>query len=750
MRVKATPIKEIYKNGDYRIIAWSPLQVYENLALSKYLTFTTKGENPYITMQKEYELEIEELSSNNYGTTYKIISIPSMENQDISNLSREQSLEILMDCTSSETIANNILDAYPNFIEIIMTQGKDVIDTKKIKGVGQAYLSAYSREILSKYKYYTIIQELKDYEVNVTDCKVLFAEYHNNEEEIKTAIKKTPYYVLIKVLGRSFLRVDKMLQTLRPDLIESDQRCEFMILTTLEANEVGDNGGWFDGGDTKLSASKLWNYAKDYAPEISKKMKTVAQNSPLIYYNEETNELAQMETYLGEKKIANFIQEKINNPHKWDLPYNKYKEIKDGILTDEQSLILKSVCENDITIVNAKAGTGKTSALKAVIQMLTDSHKTYTLLSPTGKVATRIKEQTGKQAFTIHRACLSGQINSDLIVVEEFGMIGVELLCMLISSVSNPNTKFLFNGDLGQISPIQCGCPMRDIIDSGKVSVCTLSQVFRYGEGGLYKMATDAYNGKFYIQDLLKNNEDKVQVGKNKDYTFVRYNGDVEQVIDEYKTLLDRGIKPINISIVTPWNITEFGSININNKIQSIVNPPIDTTNKDVVNIKIRGYNVEFRINDIILNTKNCYNILTLAGYNKIKESPILTEDDVETTSVMNGETGRIVNIEDGNIIAQFGENVIVFDKLKSKHLLLGYCLTSFKLQGSENEYIITLITPQFKKSLNKNIIYTDMTRGQKEVIEIIDPTILGKTIGIDVTENRKTNLKFLINSIDK
>ena len=111
----------------------------------------------------------------------------------------------------------------------------------------------------------------------------------------------------------------------------------------------------------------------------------------------------------------------------------------------------------------------------------------------------------------------------------------------------------------------------------------------------------------------------------------------------------------------------------------------------------------------------------------------------------MNGEIGRILDIDDGNIIAQFDEDIIVFDKKLQDNLLLAYSLTSYKLQGSECPYVITLVTPQFEKSLNKNIIYTDMSRTRKEVVEIIDPTTLANAITIDSIQERLTNLERLL-----
>lgn len=740
--LKARCVKCCFKKDDYRIFSWSPIDHNESVKLSTYFTFSTKGNDSYIDENKDYEIEIEEIAyDKRYGGTYKILSIPSMSNFDVSTLTLDQKKEILMDCTTSERIADNILEAYPDFIELILTKGKEAIDVSRVKGMGEVYLSAYARNLLEKYKYLGIIQHFKNYKLDVSDCKKLIEEYLD-EEHIAKEIQSNPYKVLISTLGRSFEFADRMIMELREDLKVSEMRCAYLILSVLERNEAME-------GDTLLDANALYNYileeytqAKDLEPLIV----PVVTNNDLFYYNEENKTVSIMTTYMAECKIADFIVNKYKNSTKLDIDYTKYTKIKDGELTEEQQNILKTFCESNITIVNAKGGTGKSATTLALINMLEDNNMTYSLLTPTGRVAKALKILTnGRPASTIHKACLSNPngIWSDVFIVEEGSMIGIDLMCMLINAIANDNARIIINMDLGQIAPISCGCPMRDIINSGIIPICNLTKVFRYGEGGLYKMATDAYDKKFYIGEL-DYNKDRVSVGKNNDYTYVRYNGEVQQVVDEYKRFLDRGIKPIDIAVITCWNVTDFGTINLNNEIQKIVNP--DIQEGKFIKKTIRKKEVFFKVNDIILNCQNTYEILTLSGYNEIKNScNALTVEDVETTSVMNGEIGRILDIDDGNIIAQFDEDIIVFDKKLQDNLLLAYSLTSYKLQGSECPYVITLVTPQFEKSLNKNIIYTDMSRTRKEVVEIIDPTTLANAITIDSIQERLTNLERLL-----
>ena len=729
--------KKVFQNGDFYIFGASPIQPYsKELKLNKYFSITLKGDLSYLSEGKEYELEIEELSTDSYGTSYKVVACPSMACEDLEHLTREESLEILKEITT-ESQATNLVDAYENFIWLALSD-RSQIDVKNIYNVGEYRLNAYIRDLTSKYKYLGIMNKLKDWKVDISDCKSLL-DFYGEEKEICKAFKEDPYKVNIEILKRNFEYSDKLIMEYRKDLEHSEVRCAYLILSVLQRNEID--------GDSKLDANCLYNYIlEEYtiAKELEDLIVPTVTTNDLFHYDEEEQTVASMSTYMAECKIAEFVKNKIENSTKLDFEWTKYKECRDGILTEEQQNILKTFCESNIVIVDSKGGTGKSASTRALLDMLDDNNMTYSLLAPTGRVAKVLKELTNRPTSTIHKACLKYAeegLWSDVFIIEEGSMIGIDLMCMLINTIANPNARIVVNMDLGQIAPISCGCPMRDIINSGIVPICKLTKVFRYGEGGLYKMATDAYDKKFYLPNGWET-EDRISVGVNKDYTFVRYDGTVEQVIEEYKKFINKGYKASDIAVITPWNVTEFGTINLNNQIQAIVNP---RNTDNVIEKTIRKHKVKFKIGDQILNTKNNYNVLTLDGYMALQSDSMLTKEDVPTSMCMNGEIGKIIDIDNGNIIAQFDEEILVFDKGMQNDLLLGYSLTSYKLQGSSVPYVISLITPEFAKSLDKNIIYTDMSRTKKEIVEIIDPTTLANAICIDSIQERQTNLLKLL-----
>ena len=190
IKVKAKAFKSMYHSTGFDIIAFSPVYPYsESLKLSKYMTFSCKGDLSWCSIGKEYELEIEEIETNKYGTTYSVVSVPSLM-INLKDLTVAQSKELLMDFTT-ERQAENILSAYPDFIYKIVTEGKESIDIKKIHNVGEVYLNAYAREINTRYKYFGIIEKIKEWNIDVTDCKKLVDEFLD-EINIVEAFKESP------------------------------------------------------------------------------------------------------------------------------------------------------------------------------------------------------------------------------------------------------------------------------------------------------------------------------------------------------------------------------------------------------------------------------------------------------------------------------------------------------------------------------------------------------------------------------
>lgn len=737
--VKAKCLKNVYKNGDYRIFSWSPIEKDKELKLSNYFTFSTKGNDSYIQEQKEYTIELEEISyDSKWGATYKILSCPSLVELNFDTLTRNESFSILMDCTSSERIANNILDAYEDFIKIILTEGKESIDLNKIKGVGEAYLNSYSRELNEKYKYIALINKLKDFQIDVGDCKALYSVY-DKDEEIVSEIEKNPYKILIGVLKRSFENADKMILELRDDLIHSEERCSYLILSVLETNE--------SYGNTKCNANVIYNYiiknytqAKDIKDLI---VPTVLNNKELFYYDEETKDLAILNTYLGECQIASLSVDKNEEPHILDIDWKSYKDLDDFHLTDEQLGALENFCNYDFTILCGKSGSGKTSTMKALVKLMEDNDMSYSLLSPTGSASLRLKEQTHRPASTIHRKVLrDGKINSDVIIVDEMSMVSLDVFVMLINAISNKDCKIVLCGDDSQLPSISKGKVFNDLIESNKVPKTILTKVFRYDTNGGAFVGENIRLGRQFL------NNEKVKVKGNiynicGNYKFVQTENIFENVISEYKSLLKK-YKPNEIMILSAYNIGDCGTYKLNQTIEDEYNPP--KANEKTLSYKINGVKINFRVGSRVVNTKNNYNALPLDSFKEIQKSNgKLTEEDVRVTELFNGQIGVVAEVQDDYLVCQFDEELIVIDKHKLNTLLLARAISIHRSQGSEYKAVINIISPQQSRNLSKNLLYVSDTRAKEYHCDIGDRETFEKALLVDSVDTRKTWLKDLL-----
>lgn len=737
--VKAKCLKNVYKNGDYRIFSWSPIEKDKELKLSNYFTFSTKGNDSYIQEQKEYTIELEEISyDSKWGATYKILSCPSLVELNFDTLTRDESFNILMDCTSSERIANNILDAYEDFIKIILTEGKESIDLNKIKGVGEAYLNSYSRELNEKYKYIALINKLKDFQIDVGDCKALYSVY-DKDEEIVSEIEKNPYKILIGVLKRSFENADKMILELRDDLTHSEERCSYLILSVLETNE--------SYGNTKCNANVIYDYiiknytqAKDIKDLI---VPTVLNNKELFYYDEETKDLAILNTYLGECQIASLSVDKNEEPHILDIDWKSYKDLDDFHLTDEQLGALENFCNYDFTILCGKSGSGKTSTMKALVKLMEDNDMSYSLLSPTGSASLRLKEQTHRPASTIHRKVLrDGKINSDVIIVDEMSMVSLDVFVMLINAISNKDCKIVLCGDDSQLPSISKGKVFNDLIESNKVPKTILTKVFRYDTNGGAFVGENIRLGRQFL------NNEKVKVKGNiynicGNYKFVQTENIFENVISEYKSLLKK-YKPNEIMILSAYNIGDCGTYKLNQTIEDEYNPP--KANEKTLSYKINGVKINFRVGSRVVNTKNNYNALPLDSFKEIQKSNgKLTEEDVRVTELFNGQIGVVAEVQDEYLVCQFDEELIVIDKHKLNTLLLARAISIHRSQGSEYKAVINIISPQQSRNLSKNLLYVSDTRAKEYHCDIGDRETFEKALLVDSVDTRKTWLKDLL-----
>lgn len=735
--VKCKIIRQIYASNNFRTFGCilTDNKDEDKIVLNKYGNFTISGDLPFLNEGEEYTLDLKETTHPRFGVQYTVDKVADYEMMnDLDHMPVEQSKEILTKFTT-EKQADTLLSVYPNFISMIINGKANEIDLSKLKNIKEYRMNCYIREINTRFKYYYILANNKQYKLTIKDCQELDNLY-GTVEHVDENIQKYPYKVFMDNLHRSFPTVDKMLMEIRPELKETNDRIEHLALHILNLNEEDNN--------TYMDANTMAMYCAEIDKDCIKHIKDICVNSPLIWYDDESKRIAKAETYIAESNIANFVLDKIKNNKELDLPWERYKKIKDGELTEEQSELLHQFCKKSIVMLTGSGGTGKSSCVMALLSMLDDNGISYTLLAPTGRSSKRLAEQTNKMAYTIHKRCLTNEIDSDVIIGDEISMWGLEHYNMVIKACTNPKVRLVLLGDEHQLPSIALGNVMNDFIKADIIPNIKLTKVFRYGQGGLSAVAKDIYDKKLYTTQL---NPDKLinTLGANKDYTLIKADGTPEQIVDVYVEKINKGIKPIDIAVITPWNVKELGTYNLNNMIQSAINP--SKANERSVTRQYSKVTITFRKGDIVMNTKNNYSVPTYEGYKEMlddgnNDTTLITK----TIAVFNGDIGKVLEIDQfNNIIIQFNEAMVVFDYSLAQNLVLGYCGTIHKYQGSQCPHIILLTETCHEKSYNNNLLYTGVSRASKEVTHIADIGLVNRCIPIDGNENRQTQLKDLL-----
>lgn len=735
--VKCKIVRQIYASNNFRTFGCilTDNKDEDKIVLNKYGNFTISGDLPYLTKGEEYTLDLKETVHPRFGTQYTVDKVADYEMMnDLEHMPVEQSKEILTKFTT-EKQADTLLSVYPNFISMIINGRANEIDLSKLKNIKEYRMNCYIREINTRFKYYYILANNKQYKLSIKDCQELDNLY-GTVEHVDENIQRYPYKVFMDNLHRGFLTVDKMLMELRPELKETEDRIEHLALHILNLNEEDNN--------TYMDANTMAMYCAEIDKDCIKHIKDICINSPLIWYDDKTKRIAKAETYIAESNIANFILDKIKNNKELDLPWERYKKIKDGELTEEQASLLWQFCKHSIVILTGRGGVGKTSCILALLSMLDDANISYTLTSPTGRAAQRLSEQTNRYASTIHKRCLTGEIDSDVIIVDEVSICGLDHFSMILKTCTNPKARIILIGDNHQLPSISLGNVLNDLINSKLIPQVELTKVFRYGQGGLSAVASDIYDKKLYTTQL---DPDKLinTLGANKDYTLIKADETPEQIVDIYVEKINKGIKPIDIAVITPWNVKELGTYNLNNMIQSAINPA--KANERSATRKYNKVEITFRKGDIVMNTKNNYSVPTYEGYKEmLDEGNNDTTLITKTIAVFNGDIGKVLDIDQfNNIIIQFNEDMVVFDYALAQNLVLGYCGTIHKYQGSQCPHIILLTEVCHEKSYNNNLLYTGVSRASKEVTHIADIGLINRCIPIDGNENRQTQLKDLL-----
>ena len=706
----------MYANEDYRVYGVEIDKAsYPELKLNRYGNITIVGDIGDLTFNVDYNITAKEENTKN-GISYRVLNITRKKPTTI-----EDSFTFLSEVIT-EKQAKTLLDVYPNIIQKVINNDLDDIDFNKTKGIKEKTFEKIKDKIIDNICLAELVTEFKGY-LSLSIIRKIYSKYPS-VQSLKSKLKSNPYKCLCGLGGVGFKTADSILLEIEKvsnnnmnngkdpiivfdkSLIESEERCLACVLYLLEENE--------SNGHTKMNLADLRKEVLKTTPEcLDKFVHCIKDDS--IYYDKKTMDVALAKTYNLEKYIAKQIKYGLSVNRKWDIDYTKYTESGGNKLTDEQESVLKYLCDNNVIILNGSAGSGKSATTSSIINMLSDNNKTVTIFAPTGRASKISKSYTGLNAKTIHRGLgfmppnswkynLNNKLNYDVIIIDEFSMCGLDLFGRLIDAIDFNKTKLLLVGDAAQLPSVSAGNLMRDFINSKKIPMVTLTKIFRYNSSGIINVATDIRMGKQY---LPKTKDNMININGNKDYTFIKSSNEntLKSIVALYKKLLNNGCKVEDIQVLSSYNKGDYGTVNINNKLQRIANKNYGSEN----NIKVGE--TTYYVDDIIIQKSN--------NYKAIVNNDAFSDDI--TTFISNGECGKIIDINNDVAVIDFDGTEILYTKSDLINVRLGYSISIHSSQGGAIKIPIIVTPRSHSFMLNSNLLYVGITRATSQVYHIGD-----------------------------
>ena len=749
--------KRAIKAGDFAILSVYPLdneegQIYVHPTWGN---CTIKGKVPQLVDGEEYEIiatEVPQDPKYGQGWQYNIIKMSSPSSKQLKDNAEGRTFLKAIFTDNQYTMLTSI----DNPIELL--EKGDSKELSKIKGIGKTT----ANKMISKYN---SLKEcsgdvLAFAKLDMTDNEVkTIMEYYNDNSTIAIQSIKDNPYCLTNIKGFGFKKVDDI--ALRNGLVGEHDKRRVKAYIEYLFEDMGQNDGstwtWTDNvfdcvmsdlelGDEELIAQSLRELVEE------KKLWTNKDHSKLGL-----KKYRDMEENIA-KELIRLMKAKprVQPLDNWRRLVKQTEQEQGFNFTKEQYNGIVNNLNNNVVVTFARAGAGKSSAVNGTLNCFPKDAKILQV-ALSGKASDNLKNITGKESMTIHRALKwspegggfaydkKNPLDIDILVLEEVGMCSLSVMLPLLEATPD-GCRIYMLGDIAQIPCINAGAILRDIINSKVIPINHYTKVMRQSDDSRIKpVSYSIADGKqIFKQDgeyILDEGDLKEIIINNKE--------DIPNIVmNEYIDYINQGVNKEDIVILCPIkNKGENSCYWYNNEIQKIWH---NETEEKYIIAGQGEFKFKLFVGDRILNKRNNYKTKRYGvDYSEMSDKEI----ELNCTSIFNGMTGTIIELSDKGVAVEFdcGERVIL-EKEQLLNTTLGYSFSVHVSQGQTIPYTIFTLDYGAYSLLNRNIIYTGLTRAKYKCSLVAQRSALKYGISQSEVNNRNTflenDLKYLTNKL--
>lgn len=657
-----------------------------------------------------------------YGDQFKVVQYKSLVPASVAGIEKYLGSGLIKGI--GPVMAKRIVKKFEKDTLDIIEQEIEKLTT--VDGIGNKRIEMIKKAWADQKEIRQVMLFLQSHEVSSAYATKIFKTYGNEAIEI---VQENPYRLATDIFGIGFLTADRIAEKLG-FAKGSELRAAAGILYVL--HQLADEGHVYYPLQLLINECQK---ILEVEPEILvTALTTLHADKNIVIENlqgkTETDEpgvfLAKF--HLSETNIAARLKALINAP-KSIRPIEPDKALQwvqkqlDITLAPKQIDAVKRAVTDKVLVITGGPGTGKTTIIKAILNIFSQCGIKIMLAAPTGRAAKRMSEATGQPTKTIHRlleySIQKGgfqkndqtPLKCDLLIIDEASMIDTILMHHLLKAIP-PKATFILVGDVNQLPSVGAGNVLQDIITSGAVPVMELNEIFRQARESL--IIVNAHKINQGQMPAFKPSDQKLA-----DFYFIEQE-EPEKVLGIILELVKEripkrfGFDPIDdIQVLTPMHKGLVGAGNLNVELQNALNPAPDSLSRGGKN---------FRVNDKVMQIRNNYE-----------------------KKVFNGDLGRIIkiNLEAQEVIIDFDGKHVAYDYSDLDEVVPAYAISIHKSQGSEYPAVVIPILLQHYVLLQRNLIYTGVTRGKKLVVMVGSKKALAIGIGNDKTKKRYTHLRY-------